>query len=364
MPSLDGWRAVAIGFVFLSHFTASRGFSPPSWWTRVFQGNLGVRIFFVISGLLITYLLLLEADRRGRPSLRSFYTRRVLRIFPVYFLYLAVVALLTVLGLYTDTITAWIGALTFSRNVIGPTQSLTGHYWSLAVEEQFYVVWPITLVALRLWQRPRLAVALLLVPVVACPIVRTNVVQLYWQNRWIDRALNLYSTPRYADSLALGCLGAFAYWRWRDRLERLASRGILVASAVVFVIAASADADFARAAPIIPLIEAAAVLCAIWVTVCRRSGVVYRILNMPLLVELGVLSYSLYVWEELFLSWPAGPRLSTFAVYDWRLWWVAALATATASYYFVERPILRVRDRYRRVPGGERRSTTLSSSPS
>src|SRR6185437_12133635 len=80
LPSLDGWRAVAIALVLLSHFTATRGFTPPPWWDRVFQGNLGVRIFFVISGLLITYLLLLEADRRGRPSLRSFYTRRVLRI--------------------------------------------------------------------------------------------------------------------------------------------------------------------------------------------------------------------------------------------------------------------------------------------
>ena len=77
LPSLDGWRAVAIALVVLSHFTAVRGFAVPAWWDRVFQGTLGVRIFFVISGLLITYLLLLEAERRGQPSLRSFYTRRV-----------------------------------------------------------------------------------------------------------------------------------------------------------------------------------------------------------------------------------------------------------------------------------------------
>src|ERR1051325_1541143 len=76
LPSLDGWRAVAIALVVLSHFTAVRGPAPPAWWPQVFQGNLGVRIFFVISGLLITYLLLVEADRRGRPSLRAFYTRR------------------------------------------------------------------------------------------------------------------------------------------------------------------------------------------------------------------------------------------------------------------------------------------------
>src|SRR5256885_4307140 len=108
LPSLDGWRAVAIAMVVLSHFTATAGFAARWWWTIAFQGNLGVRIFFVISGLLITYLLLLEADRHGRPSLRSFYTRRVLRIFPVYFLYLGVVLALTAAGLYTDTATTFI----------------------------------------------------------------------------------------------------------------------------------------------------------------------------------------------------------------------------------------------------------------
>src|SRR5436190_7094955 len=128
--------------VFFSHFTATRGFSPPSWWDQVFQGNLGVRVFFVISGLLITYLLLLEADRRGRVSLRSFYTRRVLRIFPVYFLYLGVVFALTAAGLYTDTATTFIGSATFTRNLIGQSQSLTRHYRSLSVGEQIYVVRP------------------------------------------------------------------------------------------------------------------------------------------------------------------------------------------------------------------------------
>ena len=238
LPSLDGWRAVAIALVFLSHFTGTRGFSPPSWWTQVFQGNLGVRMFFVISGLLITYLLLLEADRRGRPSLRSFYTRRVLRIFPVYFLYLGVVFALTAAGLYTDTATAWIGSLTFTRNLIGQPQSLTGHYWSLSVEEQFYVVWPVTIVALRLWERPRLAIGLLLVPVALCPIVRSNIIQVRWPNEWIDRALNLLSTARYADSLAVGCIGAFAYRQYRGRLKPIASQWILTVGLAIFVAAA------------------------------------------------------------------------------------------------------------------------------
>jgi len=347
LPSLDGWRAVAIAMVVLSHFTATRGFQAPWWWTEVFQGNLGVRIFFVISGLLITYLLLVEADRRGRPSLRSFYTRRVLRIFPVYFLYLGVVLALAAAGLYTDTPGTWIGSFTFTRNLIGQAQSLTGHYWSLSVEEQFYVAWPVTLVALRLWDRPRLAVGLLLVPVVLCPIFRSGVIQAHTTNALIARALNLYSTAIYADSLAIGCLGAFACWKYRDRLHGLASRASLGAALAIFVSAAAATGRVGPAEAVLPLIEAAAILWAILATIDRRSGVLYRLLNAPLVVRLGVLSYSLYVWQELFISWAAGPKLSALPVYDWRVWWLAALATACLSYYVVERPILRVRDRLR-----------------
>ena len=72
-------------------------------------------------------------------------------------------------------------------------------------------------------------------------------------------------------------------------------------------------------------------------------------MNRRAVVWLGVLSYSLYVWQELFVSWSAGPKLSALPVYDWRIWWMPAVACACASYYFVERPILRIRDRYRRV---------------
>jgi peptidoglycan/LPS O-acetylase OafA/YrhL len=348
LPSLDGWRAAAILLVVLSHFTATRGFPEPWWWTRVFQGNLGVRIFFVISGLLITYLLLAEADRRGRPSLRSFYTRRVLRIFPVYFFYLGVLLLLVAAGLYSDTATTWIGSLTFTRNLMGKADSLTGHYWSLSVEEQFYLVWPIMLVTLRLWKRPRLAVALLCVPIVLCPVFRTGIVQARWPNRWIIAAMNGFSTTMYADSLAVGCLGAYIYRAYRERLARATFVNLAVAFAV-FVAASAATGRAGSFEPLLPLIQAVAVLFLILATIERRTGLAYRALNTALAVQLGVLSYSLYVWQELFISWSAGPKLSTLPVYDWRVWWLPALACACVSYYVIERPILRIRDRYRQV---------------
>jgi peptidoglycan/LPS O-acetylase OafA/YrhL len=124
---------------------------------------------------------------------------------------------------------------------------------------------------------------------------------------------------------------------------------MLTVGLAIFVAAAAVTGQAGSAEPVLPLIQAVAILFVMWVTIDRPSGVVYRTLNTPLVVELGVLSYSLYVWQELFLSWSAGPQLSALPLYDWRVWWLPALACACASYYLVERPILRIRDRYKRV---------------
>ena len=348
LPSLDGWRALAVGMVMLSHFAYSRGAPPLAKLANAFDGgDLGVRVFFVISGLLITYLLLAEADR-GEPSLASFYTRRVLRIFPVYFLYVAVVALLAASGWYSEARSSWIGTLTFTRDVVGRGDSVTVHYWSLAVEEQFYLLWPSVLVALGLWRRPRTAVVLLLVPLAVCPFVRAGIVQAHWPNPWIIRALGPFSIAQYADSLAIGCLGAFVQHTYSDRVARFASGGVLAFALTVFVAGALSETDVHGVwLTLIPPVEGIAVVCAIWVTINRRHGAVYRLLNTRTVAWIGTLSYSLYVWQQLFLSHFAGPRLSTLPVYDWRVWWLAALVVASMSYYLIERPVLRVRDRLR-----------------
>jgi peptidoglycan/LPS O-acetylase OafA/YrhL len=174
LPSLDGWRAVAILLVLLSHWWATGGADNIPRWIRPItgQGDLGVRIFLVLSGLLITHLLLEENDSYGSIDLRSFYIRRVLRIFPVYFAFLLLLATLSAFGLYYDDVATWIGALTFTRNVIGKGNSATGHLWSLAVEEQFYFVWPSTMMAAKLGNRPRIAMTALITTVVAVTFLR------------------------------------------------------------------------------------------------------------------------------------------------------------------------------------------------
>ncbi|MEI6078838.1 MAG: acyltransferase [Verrucomicrobiota bacterium] len=144
LPSLDGWRAVSIALVLLLHSSYTSGF--PSKLDRIINGFdagvLGVRFFFVISGFLITCLLLREHAETSVISLKHFYARRALRILPVYFFYLVVLGFLT---RYSQAPSAWLANLTFTTNFF-PTPFATTHFWSLAVEEQFYFLWPWSLV--------------------------------------------------------------------------------------------------------------------------------------------------------------------------------------------------------------------------
>jgi len=354
IPSLDGWRAISIAIVVLSHFEFTTGFSKtltPAW-VRLFQGDLGVRIFFVISGFLITHLLLVEGERTGRPSLRQFYMRRVLRIFPVYYLFAAVLALLTIAGLYSDTWSTWLATLTFTRNVAGRGNSVTVHLWSLAVEEQFYLVWPSALVGLALWRRPKAAMAVLLVPILLAPVCRSGIVQMYAGGPFVDRLLGGFSILSYADSLAIGCLGAFLYQRRRQRPDAAGRlplpAGLLLA--VLLVFGWFTWPPSSGLWTLVPSVQAVLIMAAISATIDHRAGLLYGWLNAAPLVWLGTLSYSLYIWQQLFQGHFAGPRLAALAIYDWRVWWLTALAAATTSYYFVERPILKLRDRFRAEP--------------
>jgi peptidoglycan/LPS O-acetylase OafA/YrhL len=351
IPSLDGWRALSIVIVVLSHFEFATGFPKAlvSSWGRMFQGDLGVRIFFVISGFLITHLLLIEAERAGRPSLTQFYTRRILRIFPVYYLFAGVLAALTAAGLYSDAWSTWLATLTFTRNIAGRGDSVTVHLWSLAVEEQFYLIWPVTLVALALWRRPKLAVAVLIVPIVLAPICRSGVIQLHTSSALIGRLLGGFSLALYADSLAVGCLGAFLYQRRRGRVSTIASWPFLggALSATLFAFAWIEWPPTYGAWALVPSVQAILIMAAIWATIERRTGPGHRLLNATPVVWLGTLSYSLYVWQQLFLGHFAGPRLAGLAIYDRRVWWLTALAVAVVSYYAVERPILGLRERFR-----------------
>jgi peptidoglycan/LPS O-acetylase OafA/YrhL len=158
---LDGLRAVSVVVVIGCHFAyAHAELDRGAVVGRIFDGDLGVRIFFVISGFLITTLMLQEKKRYGNVSLKNFYLRRMLRLFPVQYAFVAfLVAIALVMPVRASTC-GIITAATFTRNY-ACFEWIDGHFWSLAVEEQFYLIWPIALVALR--QRSLLLFAVVLI---------------------------------------------------------------------------------------------------------------------------------------------------------------------------------------------------------
>jgi len=116
------------------------------------DGKLGVRVFFVISGFLITSLLLKESEKRGKISLLAFYKRRALRILPVYYFYILAIAVVTMMGFRGIASSTFASALTFTTELWGNWNSVQNwplsHTWSLSIEEQFYFTWPALLAIL------------------------------------------------------------------------------------------------------------------------------------------------------------------------------------------------------------------------
>jgi peptidoglycan/LPS O-acetylase OafA/YrhL len=176
LPSLDGLRALSIMLVLGEHSTVTDRF-PGSWdsaFKWLFDSTMGVRFFFCISGFIITYLLIGEYDRTGSIGLRRFYTRRAVRILPVYYVFLGTLASLAILTPWNQRAWAWFGNLTFTTNLFGVVRP-SGHLWSLAVEEQFYLTWP-GILALCISRQPRHRTAILLLGgmIALAPLARVS----------------------------------------------------------------------------------------------------------------------------------------------------------------------------------------------
>lgn len=359
LPSLDGWRAIAITMVMLTHFWAANNFHRDGIFVRyvTLQGTLGVRIFFVLSGFLITYLLLIEHQKTNKISLRDFYIRRVLRIFPVYFCYLLVLLSLALAGFYHNSLLAWIGAFTFTRDLIGQGRSATGHFWSLAVEEQFYVAWPIVLVAFDLPRRRRLAIAILASVMVICFLAR--LVQCDEPTLVCRTILRPFSPLMYMDSIAVGCLAAVAVTSQRALdLKNRTLRVAAIASAIM-LIASTTLIDLENKLLISTVVTCQAFLIAVCIvaSATAKSGLAFWFLNRPIVVKLGLISYSLYVWHLMFLSYFIGDWAEKSSLYDWRVWWIWPLLIACVSFYCFETPILGLKRRFSSVAAQVQQST-------
>lgn len=338
IPSLDGLRAISIALVLVLHMSGTKNFLAYGQIEWFNPGDLGVRTFFIISGFLITSLLLEELDAAGRISLGNFYIRRTFRIFPAFYAYVLVVALLGFLGLVTLAPGDLLHAVTYTVNYHNTGGSwFVAHLWSLSVEEQFYLLWPATLAFLG--RRRGLLAAAAVVAIV--PLIR--LVGWIFFPGYRDDILHTFETV--ADSLATGCLLAGS----RDWLIEQSWYRNMQASrwfAVIPVIIVLADTMFIRPRIyftfMIPILNVSIALMIDW-CVRHSTGIIGRILNARPMVFVGTLSYSLYLWQQLFCQQQRHPGT----------WWgmfpsnlILSFLTALASFYLIEQPFLNLRKRF------------------
>jgi peptidoglycan/LPS O-acetylase OafA/YrhL len=318
-PSLDGLRAVSISMVFTAHVAGT----PISYRGRL-QNYIGVQIFFVISGFLITALLLREHEKTGRISLKTFYTRRVLRIFPAFYTALLALTILGRLGIERISWNDLARAATFRAN-FGEIGWLFAHFWSLSLEEQFYLLWPAALVALG--SRRALRVAMLMFVLTPIPFV------FIWHAH--------LRTAESIVTLACGCVLAGL----RPRLQVNKTYACLIASQWTSWVAVMGifSLNYLRVSPLFPLaapVNASFIAVALDCVITHDSSVLGRFLNCRPVVLVGALSYSLYVWQQIFLNRYGGHSYNVFPL-DVLL----AILAALLSYHMVEKPFLRLKKR-------------------
>jgi peptidoglycan/LPS O-acetylase OafA/YrhL len=361
--ALDGVRGFAIAAVFLYHawpdLSAAWGSGGATLNMLASAGPFGVDLFFVLSGFLITGILL---DARDRPHyMRNFYVRRALRLFPVFYVYLLVVA--TVLPLFHRLIRTsmpdyggpWSWYLLYFCNWKpnwGWGDPWLGHIWSLAVEEQFYLVWPAVVL---LAGRRRLWLVCLAI------IAGATALRCIWAAEGVPWNQIYRLTITRADTIAYGALGALALRSdaWRALAGRAAPWLIALGTAAFVGIAIYAGGpDWARR----PIQTAGAAVAAVGFlglvlyAATPRAGALHALLRRPLLGALGKYSYFIYVVHGLVIAhvyWigeaaikrtPALAvpiKLSLFVAVS-----VAVFVLAKLSFRFFESPILRLKNRF------------------
>jgi peptidoglycan/LPS O-acetylase OafA/YrhL len=330
IPSLDGLRAISIFLVLLGHLVGTRGFLERN---RDFDvarlADLGVRVFFVISGYLITTLLLKEWHRSGTISLRDFYIRRAWRIFPAFYAFLIVASLVWALDTYDV-----LRAATYTSNYHDARPWTLGHLWSLAVEEQFYFLWP-AVIALA---GPRKALIVAIAVIFVGPLIRLM--------PWVLSGISFgkgHGFEVYADTLAAGCVlaGSQDWLAANTRYKQwLRSNWLAFGLVVTAVISSAVVAERPRIAAFTVSFANIAIALLIHKVILNPP----RWLSYYPLVFAGMLSYSLYLWQQPFLD-----RANPAFYAAWPLNFLLALACACLSFFVVEKPALAYRDRNRRT---------------
>jgi peptidoglycan/LPS O-acetylase OafA/YrhL len=346
IPTLDGWRGFAVIAVILFH-GRSGFFNENSELMKLSaHGDLGVNLFFAISGFLICGLLLKEYESNGGINLRRFYLRRCFRILPPYYAMLAVLCVLSILGAIQVNYSNLPSCLLFYRNYTPLGMDLhggfyTAHFWTLAIEEHFYLIWPMLLLAVKPKRAGKVAFLL------AMAVFVWRVLESHFE--WFASVLlpsNLLTrTDTMMDALLWGCLAAIYFpeiVRFCARI-RFSQLWLPILATLMVVEKLHAPGLIALRAVLMPALVLS--------TVLQPASLLGRVLGWQPLRWLGTISYSLYLWQELFLPELASEKAHGVFHYLQQAPWnvLAILGCACLSRYLLELPMIRL---------GHRLSTT------
>jgi peptidoglycan/LPS O-acetylase OafA/YrhL len=314
IPSLDGLRAVAISLVVLGHWAEVH-------YQSIVAGafaSLGRRIFFVLSGYLITTLMIKEYGKTSTIRLRRFYVRRAYRILPA-----AIAFMLPVFVIFWHDL-RWYhmaAAMFYVVNFDFTHPWFIGHLWSISVQEQFYFLWPSVL---KKWYRYRVTIPV--VVIVFAPIYRVTCHFLGLHGRADE------TFPAVADILAIGCLVAI----FETQIPTI--KGWWAALMICPVVLVPIHMGMLRfhTTPLLLLVWWPALHLSIAGLLIHAVQKCYWVLNVEPVAWLGKISYGLYLWQQLF-AYGSHPRPLYFVL--------LAVGMATASYYLLEQPMLRLRER-------------------
>jgi peptidoglycan/LPS O-acetylase OafA/YrhL len=365
IPTLDGLRALSFMLVFLAH--AGLG--------RLLPGGLGVTIFFFLSGYLVTTLLRIEHSRHGSISLPAFYLRRLLRIWPPFYSVLTLAVVLTLIGAlpgalepravlaqfvhYANYWIVWHGN---DGQAAG-----TGVYWSLAVEEHFYLLFPMLYIGLRrlAWFEDGRKQAAFLYGLCALALAWRLLLILHYR---VPSDRTYLASDTRMDSILFGCALALGANPVLDRsaLSMNVRRRVLLPLGVAGILASLLfRAAWFRETARYSLQGLA--LTPIFIVAMRDFGWgLFRVFNWKLIRHFGVLSYSLYLLHQVVLFFLEAhlPRLHPFALGTLALG--VSVALAELIHRVIERPCARLRKRFSRTSApstGQLQSSRMASSP-
>ena len=330
IPSLDGLRTVSIALVVLGHFFHVIGLGQSG-----NLGNLGVRVFFVISGFLITGLLVKEMDKTSTIGLLKFYFRRTLRIFPPYYFFLLIILIASLDQDIFVRLRSLFFAAAYATDYINPANWYLGHTWSLAVEEQFYLILPGVLLLLGI-RRSKI----FLLFIVAClPVIRVMDFHLSGPDQmWVLKGFHANM-----DALAIGCLLTL----FRTTLQNnsvykrfLASPVVALLPVVIMIFNVQYEHPNLFYGVSISVMNISIALCIDW-TVTNYTSVAGRVLNSSPFVTLGGMSYSIYLWQQPFFN---PENTAAWARFPLNL--VGLTVMTLISYFVVERYSLKLRHKW------------------